>query len=63
MDADLTNDNGSQHHLEDRKVLEEQLADDDIVPRHSPLLEKKTKNDTQEKTNDPLGSFIFMKYL
>jgi len=63
MNTDLTHDNGSQHHLEDREILEKQLTDDHIVSRHSPLLEKKTKTDTQEKTDDQLGSFIFMKRL
>jgi hypothetical protein len=63
MNTDLTYDNGSQHHLEDREILEEQLADDHIVSRYSPLLEKKTKTDAQDKTDEQLGSFILMKCL
>jgi len=57
-ECDLTHDNGSEHHLEDRKILEEQLADNHIVSRHSPLLEKKTKNNAQNKADEQLGSFI-----
>jgi hypothetical protein len=63
MNTDRPYDNGSQHHLDDRKILEEQLADDHIVSRNSPLLEKKPKTDTQDKTDDQLSSPIFMKRL
>ena len=57
VNSDLAHDNGRQHDLENGKIRQEKLSDNDIVSRDASLLKQKTKDDSKKKPNGQLDPF------